>query len=208
RGHAHRPSRQERLVLPLIHAGPGRNAAYLILEKSTSQDIASPTGGYSVIFVAAFGSKDEYGNDATIFPRYAGPFSFFLALSVLVLISPPPPQRSSLRLAPNRVGIVFRSSSLIFLPSSIACFKAAGFRSTTIAPGEAGVRHKSPAAATAPPIHLSTLHPIIGMSFLQIVYTGPKKRGMRPPARIFLILKNRRVLCKPACQRADTPVTV
>src|SRR5207245_11260086 len=58
---------------------------HLILERSTSQDIASPTGGYSVIFVAAFGSKDEYGNDATIFPRYAGPFSFFFALSGLAV---------------------------------------------------------------------------------------------------------------------------
>ena len=29
-----------------------------ILEKSTSQLMASPTGGYRVIFVAAFGSKD------------------------------------------------------------------------------------------------------------------------------------------------------
>src|SRR5437879_13719909 len=84
-----------------------------------------------------------------------------LRVTVLVRIAPPPPQMSSLRLAPNLVEMVFSSSSFIFLPSSIACFTAAASRSTTIAPAGDAVKHHTVATATTPLI-LHT-HAIIDM---------------------------------------------
>src|SRR5437899_102445 len=90
-----------------------------------------------------------------------------LRVTVLVRIAPPPPQMSSLRLAPNLVEMVFSSSSFIFLPSSIACFTTAASRSTTIAPDGDAVKHHTAATATTPLI----LHTraIIGMPLSQLV---------------------------------------